>query len=493
MKNWKLTAAASSFILTGCMISPEPLTSAQLEETANINISRVTENQEPVSNSISLYEAMARALKYNLDHRIELMEGALSNRKLRAARADMLPNLVANFDRTQRSVASYSYSDTPSGPRTTTPSRSSNMTTFKNDITFSWNILDFGLSYVRAKQAADKTLIAEEQKRKVINHIIEDVRTAFWRAVSAERLLTGFNELEKRIEIALSNSRQLGSSGYTSPVAALTFQRELVEIKGKAQRLQRELTTSKIQLAALMNLRPSEEYHLAVPKRTLSNLKIQIPSDELIRLALQNRPEIREASYNSRISEREAEVAILELLPGVQLFSGSNFDSNDFLLNSNWVSIGAKASWNVMKLFAYPTRKGVILANIKLKDQRSLAMTMAVMTQVEVARVRYKYLRREAKTAEQYHVLQQKILKQVNASARAGVASEQNVIHEELSTLIASARYDIAYSDLQNAFATIYASIGVDPWGDILNVDSDVATLAASLKKTWQERGDASE
>lgn len=485
--------AFAALLLSACMVSPEPLSVAELEKSANINAARATHGQEPVTNSISLYEAMARALKYNLDHRIQIMQSALSDKKLSSARANMLPNLVAELNRTNRSERSYSYSDSLNGTRSSIPSTSSESATLKRDITFSWNILDFGLSYVRAKQEADKSLIAEEQRRKVINRIIEDVRTAYWRAVSAERLLNGFSRLEQRIEIVLSNSRQLGNSGYTSPIAQLTFQRELVEIKGKAQRLQRELTTSKIQLAALMNLSPSENYHLVVPKRRLSDLSIQIPSDEMIRIALQNRPEIREASYYSRISKREAEVAILELLPGVQLFSSSNFDASDLLLNNNWVSIGAKASWNVMKLFKYPIRKGLVEADIKLKDQRALAMTMAVMTQVEVAIVRYKYLRREAKTAQQYNSLQQKILRRVKASAKAGVTSEQNLIQEELSALIASAKYDIAYADLQNAFATIYASIGVDPWGDGLDVDLDVATLSAGLKKTWQERGDVGE
>lgn len=493
MQKLKILVALGTLLLSGCIITPQPLSVAELEESANINIARASQGQEPVSNSISLYEAMARALKYNLDHRIQKMQSALSDKKLNAARADMLPNLVADFDHTNRDKRAYSFSDSVNGTRSTVASTSSEINSMKRDITFSWNILDFGLSYVRAKQEADKSLIAEEQRRKVINRIIEDVRTAYWRAVSAERLLNGFSKLERRIEIALSNSRQLGKSGYTSPVAQLTFQRELVEIKGKAQRLQRELTTSKIQLAALMNLPPNENYHLVVPHRQLSDLSIKIPSDEMVRIALQNRPEIREASYNSRISEREAHVAILELLPGAQLFSASSYDASDLLLNNNWISIGAKATWNVMKLFKYPIRKGIVEADIKLKDKRALAMTMAVMTQVEVAKVRYKYLRREAKTAQQFNDLQQKILRRVKASARAGVTSEQNLIQEELSGLIASAKYDIAYADLQNAFATIYASIGVDPWGDDLNLNSDVATLAAGLKNTWRERGDVGE
>lgn len=485
-----LMATGCSVMLSGCVVTPEPLSESELALTADTNMAQVTQDQEPTSRSISLYEAMARALKYNLDHKVELMARDLADAKINIARADMLPSLVANSNYSNRDNKPFSYSESLSGVRSVDPSTSKEQKTLTKDISFSWNILDFGLSYVRAKQAADNAMIAEEQKRKVVNRIIEDVRTAYWRAVSADRLMSGFQRLEARVERALRNSRSLGNSGYTSPVSALTFQRELVDIKKRLQKLERELKTAKIQLAALMNLRPDEPYSLVIPKRRMSSLQIKIPPQEMVRLALQNRPEIREISYKSRINEKEAEAALLELLPGIQLYGGANFDSNEFLLDNNWVSWGAKASWNVMKLFQYPARKGLIDAEAQLNHQRGLALTMAIMTQVEVARARYYYLRKSAGTSAEYYSIQSKILKQVKASSASGAASEQSLIREEMNTLVASAEYDIAFSDLQNAFAGIYSSIGINPWGDNLDTLSDVNTLANNLKTVWRERGD---
>lgn len=494
LSNWRpksllgLCVAASA--ISGCVVNPQPLSESQLALTAQTNLEQVSQDQEPVTRSISLYEAMARALKYNLDHKVEMMARELADAKVNVARAEMLPSLVANSHYADRNKNPHSYSESLTGIKSASPSTSKEKDVFSKDITFSWNILDFGLSYVRAKQASNQAMIAREQKRKVVIRVMEDVRTAYWRAVSADRLLAGFQRLENRVEGALSNSRKLGQSGYTSPVAALTFQRELVEIKSKAQKLQRELKTSKIQLAALMNIAPNENYKLVIPKRKTAALKIQIPPREMTRLALQNRPEIREIAYNSRISEQEAEAALLELLPGIQLYGGSNFDSNDFLLNNNWVSWGAKASWNLMKLAQFPARKQLVNAEIGLNDQRNLAMTMAIMTQVEVARARYHFLRKSAATSQQYYSIQSKILRQVQVSARSGASSEQSLIREEMNTLVASAEYDIAYADLQNAFATIYATIGVNPWGDHLDTSADVSTLAATLNKVWSQRGD---
>ena len=59
-------------------------------------MSRADANQEPIFDSVDLYEAMARALKYNLDAQVEVMEAALRLRDLNLANYAMLPNLVAS-------------------------------------------------------------------------------------------------------------------------------------------------------------------------------------------------------------------------------------------------------------------------------------------------------------------------------------------------------------------------------------------------------------
>ncbi len=489
IRNLMMTLIASAAV-AGCTTTPQPLTESELATYAQDKVQRIAYDQEPVVRSVSLYEAMARALKYNLDHKVELFAKDLANSKLNSARLDMLPKLVANSAFASRDNDPYSSSRTTNGILSANPSTSRDRSTWTKDITFSWHILDFGLSYVRAKQAADKTLIAEEQKRKVINRIIEDVRTAYWRAVSADRLLSGFKKLEGRVQHALRNTRALKNSGTASPVAALTYERELVDIKRQIQRLSREMHTAKIQLAALMNLSPQDQFTMVLPSRKLKSLKLTIPDTEIFTLALQNRPELREIAYRGRIEEQEVKAALLELLPGIQLYAGANYDTNSYLLSSNWVSWGAKASWNAMRLFQYPARKKVIKAGLALNDQRALAMTMAIMTQVQVAKIRYHYLRKSARTSAEYFYVQSQIRDQIRASARANAASEQSLIREEMNTLVASAQYDIAYSDLQNAFAAIYSSIGVDPFGDYLDTSASVKALADALRNTWRERGD---
>ena len=91
-------AVLLSLVLTGCAVSPQPFDAQQNKDRASDRVQRVAADQEPVSAPIDLYEAMARAIKYNLDARVELMSLALSQRELDLKHYDMLPKVVTSLD-----------------------------------------------------------------------------------------------------------------------------------------------------------------------------------------------------------------------------------------------------------------------------------------------------------------------------------------------------------------------------------------------------------
>ena len=486
-----IAVLACGLAVSACAISPLPLEPAQLEELSQDHLSRVSAGQEPVGGAISLYEAMARALKYNLDFKVEMMQQSLRGAELHLAHYNLLPSVVTNSGYAARnnelstgelSLATGILTE----PRTTSTERKLQTT----DVTFSWNILDFGLSYIRARQAADRVLIAEETKRKVVQRVIEDVRTAYWRAVSAERMVQKLAQLEGRTKGALASARALYSGGDTSPITALTYERELVEIRRTAEELQRELSTAKTQLAALMNLPPDTPFSLSAEQLNSMPPTLDIDPHEMISAALFNRAELKENAYQRRINEHEAHAALVELLPGIQLYAGDNYDSNKYLDNSSWVTWGAKASWNLVKVFQYPAKRDVVEAQDDLLDARALALTMAVMTQVHVSRIRYMHAARELASARDYYDVQQRLVKQMRAEAAAERISEQTLIREEMNALVAEAKRDIAFAAVQNAYANIFASVGLDPYGSDLNYAGGVGELEAQLRGLWLERGD---
>ena len=482
---------AMSVAVSACAVKPEPLTETELSNLAAESLANVTVDQEPISGAIDLYEAMARALKYNLDYRVELFEKSLRSAELDLAHYSLLPKVVGNAGYNRRSNFNASSSFNLVTQSSNFGASTSRERLIRDrDLEISWDVLDFGLSYVRARQSADKVLIAEEAKRKVVNRIIEDVRTAFWRAVSADRLISRLRYLEGRTRRALANARSLSSERETSPITALTYERELVEIKRTIQELQRDLSVAKTQLAALMNVKPGTPFRLRLPRRYRGGLRLRGKPQDMIWTALQNRPEMREVAYRKRINVHEADAALIELLPNFKIFAANNYESNQFLLNNQWYDWGAKASWHLIKVMQYPAKREVIRSQEELLDQRALALTMAIMTQVHVSRIRFKHLERELATAREYHNVQRRLVGNMRVEASAGRISEQTLLREEMNTLVAEVKFDIAYASLQNAFANIYASMGLDPFGDELDTELDVKALAAALRTVWIIRGD---
>jgi outer membrane protein TolC len=467
----------AALVLAGCAVDPERMTWQDQAYFAQDRLQRVTADQEPVTHAISLYEAMARAIKYNLDIRVEAMEAALRIQEIDLSRYDLLPRLVAS--------SGYMGRDKPDGSST-----SSADTSYVNaDITFSWNILDFGLSYVRAKQAADKYLMQEEMKRKIVNRTIEDVRTAYWRAVSYDRLISRMRALEGRVQQALSDTRSLASNGSTSPIAALSYERELLQIRRELEQLENQLRIAKSQLAALMNVPPDQNFALVIPERRPLNMSLSSNYHKLYMTALSNRPEMHELAYQMRINDRELDASLLQLLPGLQLYAGANYDSNDFLNDASWISWGAKASWNLLRAFSIPATHRKIDAQAQMLDTKSLSVAMAIMTQVHVSRARFLQARKEYKTAQELATVQNKLLKQIRNETAAQRTSEQILIREEMNALVTDSKLDMVYADLQNAYGNAYASLGLDPFPDGLSASMGVSQMSRVLSDMWLERG----
>ena len=190
MKSIKLTALAASVVLAGCSVSPQQLTMQEMQSVNIADRAISVDLAEPVSGVVTLEEAIARALKYNLDQRVKMLEQSLRSGELEAGKYDMLPKLMANAGYDWRDSFSHRYSAPFATPgdidKSSMPDVSVDPEHGTWDLNLSWNVLDFGASYYTAKQNADKLLIANEKRRRAMHTLVQNVRKAYWRAVAAE-------------------------------------------------------------------------------------------------------------------------------------------------------------------------------------------------------------------------------------------------------------------------------------------------------------------
>ena len=473
-------------ILGGCAITPKPLTEAENKQRVADDNAVIQKDQEQPSTAISLPEAVARALKYNLDYRVEMLHKALEQKHLDLTHYDMLPKLMADLGYDARSNWSGATSQgIVDGQQSLRASTSSDREIFNAKLGLTWNVLDFGVSYFRAHQASDKVMAREEEKRKVVNRIVQDVVTAYWRAVSNERLKADMEALSARIEQALVQSRLVIDRKLNNPMAALSYQRELLGVQRELEQLQRNLALSKVQLAALINLKPNQPFELVVPERSDWNRSITMPPEQMEQLALEQRPELRALMYEKRATAHEAKAALVAMLPGLEFGGGYNYNTNSFLFEKEWWNLGTQVAWNLMSLVRYPAKMDEIDAQQNLLDAERLSLSMAVLTQLHVSRAQYHHAQREFTTAQEYQATQAKLLAQVQAGVTTGRVSEQGLIREAMNSLLAEVRRDITFADLENAYAAIQASMGTDPLPPGISLDQTVAELTRSIESNW--------
>lgn len=476
-------------LLSGCSATMKPIDFPAESAAAHTQLMTQIASQEEITAPISLYEAMARALKYNLDQRIEAYDARFRQQQIAVTRSGMWPSLMASLGYNARNNDSGSSSRSLlSGRQSLEPSTSSEREYGTADLTASWNLLDFGLSYVRSQQNVADEWIAEEHRRKVINRILEDVRTAYWRAVSAERTYKKLIQIEADAEQALMQAQELESLQLVPPLAVLTYERDLLRVQGDVQKLQRELILSKRQLAALINLHPATRFKLQLPQRTDIVPMLPGSARQMVMLGLIYRPEMRELIYEQKKNQLELKNAFIEVLPQFELVFGTNYDGNDYVYNNRWARFSSQVSWNLLSLFRYPLRKNALKAEAKVLDAREQALVLAIMTQVHVARARFIRLSQELNSARRLCDVQERILGLTRSAFKASKISRRDLVKEEMTSILDEVRYDAAYADLQNAYANLYASMGVDNLGFDINEDSTIERIAEQLKKHWAEQ-----
>jgi len=457
---------AAAVILAGCSVTPKALTPDEVRDRVKQDSVEMYRAQEPITGPVSMEEAVARALKYNLDYRLKRMESALALGLTDYASKDMLPQLVASAGYQSRNNFSGGTSiGLLDGVESTNPTSSDERSRTLRGIEFSWNALDFGVSYYRARQQGDQFLIAEERRRKVVQNLLQDVRAAYWRALGAQRLTAQADEVLQKASLALTRSREAESQKIISPGVALAYQRALLDATTLLNQRRQDLEFAKRELAALMNVPPGVDFQVAEAQE----VPLPMAPRELGKLedmALLQRPELREEDFRKRISADEARKQILSVLPGITLSYGQQYDSNRFLFNNSWSEGGLSLAWNLMRLVSIPAMKDMQAYQAKTDEARRMALSMAILTQTRVGVERYRMALEDFKLADQAAQVDQRLAAFTKASVSAKLDSELEAIRTQARAVLGAYQRANAYANAHIAFGRLYNSLGFDPIAD---------------------------
>jgi outer membrane protein, multidrug efflux system len=464
---WFVAGAALvlGVFLSACSLTPHPLTVPEQAAISAADRQSMFADQPPLRGPLTLREAFRRALTYNLDARVKLMEEALAENDLDISRYDLLPKAYINANYSARSVANASSSksiltNTTSVP----PSVSSNIDDFAAQLNLSWNLLDFGVSYFNARQQANRVLVADEERRKVSDNLLQDVRRAFWRAAAAQELSGKIHEAIREAQNALPEARKVETEGLGSPVDSLRYQKALLDLIGQLEAAEHLLAVSKIELASLINLPPGEPYTLAVPPPASLHIQaLPMPIRKMERTALIFNPDVREQSYQTRISVDETHKALLKLLPGLTFSANPNYDSNTYLVNNYWTTGSIQLAGYLNNLLLAPANIRRADESAELAARRREAVSMAVLAKLFIAYQQFQSDAAEYRRASELADVDHRLYQQIANRSATDIQGDLERVSAQVSDVFSTLRQYQNYAETQAALGRLYDALGLDP------------------------------
>ncbi len=464
----RMSAVAVACVLAvGCAnVQPVALAPQDMLNQQKKDSEAMRKDVEPITGPLTLDEAIARALKYNLDRRARMMEEALARGQMDVSKFDMLPKIMAqagyaNRDRTRFTYSS-SYPD--EHPTSTTPSTTSERNRSTYDLGLTWSMLDLGLGYYGSKQQADRFLIAGEKRRKAMHLLMQDVRTAYWRAASAQLLKADVQRIIATAEEALVDSRKVAAERVRNPLEPLRYQRQLLENLRLLENIDQELSSAQVDLAALINAPQGQAIRIATTDlQNISDQVTQVPVERLEEVALQNNPDLREQNYNARIASQETRRTLLRMFPNLSFNYGAKYDTDRYLLSNNWNEAGVQLSFNMMNLFTAGTQMKLAEAGVALADQRRLAAQAAVLTQVHLARLQVINARSQYDRADAIYATDSQIAEVMRNRQMAAAQSKLDLVSTETASVLSLLRRYQALAQVQVAENRMLATLGMEP------------------------------
>lgn len=485
--NTRLTVLALSgcFFLTGCAVTPKPYTQAELTQINQADRTALRSGVPDIANAVSLEEAIARALKYNLEHRTRMLEQALAAGQMDASRYDMLPRLLANAGYNWRDTDNTRYPTDAAIGDLSRVNVSSEKTHSTWDLGLTWNLLDFGASYYTAQQNGDRLLIAQERRRKAMHSLIQNVRTAFWRAIAAEKLGSQIRSSIADAEAALTDSRKVSGERIKSPGEALRYQRNLLENLRLLENVERELASARIELAGLMGATPGSRITLVEPGDA-QPLPLDLGIERMEELALAQNADLREQFYNARIAARDTRKALLKMLPGISFDYGYRHDDDKYLVNQQWQDAGLRVSFNLFNLLSGPSQMKAAEINEKVAESRRMALQMNLLTQVHLARHQYDDALRQYQRADAIYDVDTRLAQLAVSQEQSQTASRLDRISANVTSILSTVRRYQAMAKVHEAASRVQATLGLEPEIGSLD-DTDLPTLQKQIDRSLKQ------
>ena len=482
----KLCLAVAIVLVGGCAFNPKPMAPEDQQALLMQDRIRAQKDVEPVGAFLSMNEAVARGLKYNLDHRSKMLEQAIALGTYQLSNYDMLPKVLATAGYNYRNnwFITNATNSVTGQPSLSDPFISSAKDWGQLGLNLNWSLLDFGVSYFNAKQNADRVLVAAERRRRTMHVLVQDIQVAYLRAAAAQKLKADLIKTIADANEAINNSKTIEKDGLRSPLEALRYQKSLLDNVKILETIDQELATAKVELNQLINLPATANFKLEDPERIRPpNAYVHTDTREFEVRALAFNADLNESIYNARIAVDETRKSMLKLIPGLTFNIGPQTANNSYYINKNWVEGAANISFNLWNIITAPSAIKLAGENEDLAEHKRMMVQMAVISQVYLSKMQLEASLQIYKRSDEIDKVDNKIAKMTAEKEREGSASKAERVAADASAIVSRLRKYQALSQLFAASGKMQATAGLEP--DIQSLhDTSLKDLSETIRQS---------
>lgn len=416
----------------------------------------------PWSNQVlSLDEIIEIANHRNLDLLVLEQQVIIQDELTEGSVRKWLPQLIWNQELSgrNRNTGSFSQSLDPTVPPAP-PSISSQTHVDRLDVTLTWNLLDFGISMLRSRQEANKTLILqmgyEKERQKLILAIVKN----YWRAIVARYAMRENKARFEKTREIIAGLRKNVDKRLISWSEAYTIETGLLKEQPDLYRSEREYYNIIEEMVQQMGLPLGSSFEL--PEETEFALDAHLLAiEEIEDYALMYRPELYSGDLQELVKADDVKIAMLSVLPGVAFFSGDYFDSNKFLIYNHWISAGIRVSWDLFRIPERMSDVHVARLNEDLVSQQRIALSMGVISQVRIAYLAYFEAIETYLMVKELADSKKRLAYAMERGALRGANSESDALTLDVDYLLTQIEVLRSYGEVMIALELLNNSMGI--------------------------------
>ena len=477
--------------LTGCKTQEDYASDRAVNAVQHWEQSRWSKFDE--KHEFKLEECISLAMEHNLDIKVAKLEEEVTRNQMIAEAMGMLPELTVsnNYSHRDNTAASSSKSVTEGGATYNYSTSTERDINYLN-IDLALSLMDFGLAAANTIQANDRTLIREQRTRRAAQNLQLDVVRVYFQVAAAQKAITITNDLLNKCKTRYELIREMAQKKYIDPFRAFDETRRFVDMEKRLTNYTRSYDNSRAELRALLGLAGSADI---IVDSSMLNVDMppvfDLPSIEVQeQIALLNRPELYEIDMTRHINVVELYKTIIMMFPNVRMYLDFTNSTNSFLYHSNWMEIGIRAAYNLLKLPQQIMRARSYAKQIEAEDARNYAQAIGIIAQVRIANANLKSMRDRFVLDNNIYKAYSENLKNAEKGIKSGTGLTQlELDHIRLATAETQIERLMSLGNYYVAYYRVLNTMGIDG----VKVSANDSFVKACQQKLEAARAEAEE